>query len=102
MRDRQGRFALETQSDPIDQITALAERLDAMMEQERRRADLLQSELEAERAERKRLDARATNMALALTVALTGLRAGKGSNGSDALTIAAARRAVREALRSAA
>lgn len=33
MRDRQGRFALETPNNPIDEITALAERLDAMMEQ---------------------------------------------------------------------
>jgi hypothetical protein len=89
-------------SDPIEQITALAERLDAMMEQERRRADLLQSELEAERAERKRLDQRSTEMALALTVALTGLKAGKASNGTDALTISAARRTVRDAIRSAA
>jgi len=102
MRDRQGRFALQSPSDPIEQITALAERLDAMMSVEKAKADRLQSELEAERAERRRLDEQATEMRIALTVALQGLKAGKASNGSDALTIAAARRTVRNAIESAA
>jgi hypothetical protein len=58
----QKRFTL----DPIAQITAMAERLDAMMETERQKAARLQSELEAERAERKRLDQQATDLRIAL------------------------------------
>ena len=102
MRDRQGRFALERTSDPIEQITALAERLDAMMSAERQKADRLQSELEAERAERRRLDEQATEMRLALTVALQGLKAARGSNEVTVNRISTAKRAVVEALRGAA
>lgn len=102
MRDRQGRFALEQPSDPIDQITAAAERLEAMMETERQKAARLQSELEAERAERKRLDQQATDMRIALTQALQGLKAARGSNEVTVNRIHTAKRAVVEALKGAA
>ncbi len=102
MRDRQGRFALQTQSDPIEQITALAEKLDAMMSEERQKAERLQSALEAERAERQRLDAQASEMRMALTVALQGLKVARGSNEVTVNRISTAKRAVVEALKGAA
>ena len=102
MRDRQGRFALQSPSDPIEQITALAEKLDAMMSVERQKADRLQSELETERAERRRLDQQATEMRLALTVCLDAMRRLRPENESAALLRLAARTTATSLLKGAA